>query len=393
MKSSLNSEATSRGPLHIGMVCFSGAYGGLEMTFLNFAEQFQRKGEKSTILGRPGTPIMEEARRKGISTIELSPLFKYPDPVTALRLRRVCKELGIDILLSSQSKDAGTLRLTTMSGTRTRVVYFQQMQSGVPKRDPYHTWAFGGFSLWITLTEHMRKETIWCTRYPAERIIAIPLGIDLETFNPSLYDAVAARREFGIPLGKTVIAVIGRLDRQKGQDVLLKAAPSLLRKHPDLHFLLVGEETRGEEGFKAVLKDLTDSLQLSSAVQFLPFTKDVPKLLAGIDIFCLTSLSETYGLVTLEAMAMQKPVVATNAGGVPEIVEEGVNGLLVAPSNADQLGQAIERILTNPEATRTMVLNARSTVERKFDEKKQFEKVRECLYAVFPAQSTTKRQS
>jgi len=364
------------------MVCFSGAYGGLEMTFLNFAEQFQRKGEKSTILGRPGTPIMEEARRKGISTIALAPLFKYPDPVTALRLRRVCKELGIDILLSSQSKDAGTLRLATMSGTRTRVVYFQQMQSGVPKRDPYHTWAFGGFSLWITVTEHMRKETIRCTRYPAERIIAIHLGIDLETFNPPLYDAVAARREFGIPLGKTVVAVIGRLDRQKGQDVLLKAAPALLRKHPDLHFLLVGEETRGEEGFKSALTDLVDSLQLSSAVQFLPFTKDVPKLLAGIDIFCLTSLAETYGLVTLEAMAMQKPVVATNAGGVPEIVEEGVTGLLVPPSDPNELAGVIDRILSRPNEARTMALAARSAVQKKFDEKKQFEKFRECLYGV-----------
>ena len=155
-----------------------------------------------------------------------------------------------------------------------------------------------------------------------------------------------------------------------------------MQKHSDLHFLLAGEETRGEVGFKAELINLVDSLKLSSAVQFLPFTKDVPKLLAGIDIVCLTSLSETYGLITLEAMAMQKPVVATHAGGVPEIVEDGVNGLLVAPSDPDQLGQAIERILANPEAARTMVLNARSAVERKFDAKRQFEKVRECLYEV-----------
>ena len=371
-----------RGSLHIGFVCFTSAYGGLEMTLLNFAGQFQHKGDKSTILGRPGTPIMEEAHRQGISTVSLSPLFKHPDPLTARRLRHVCKEIGIDILLSSQSKDAGTLRLATMAGRGTRVVYFQQMQSGVPKRDLYHTWAFGGYSRWITLTELMRRETIRCTLYPAERIIAISLGIDLEVFDPSRYDVVAARKEFGIPTGKTVVGIIGRLDRQKGQDVLLKAAPSLLQKHSDLHFLLAGEETRGEVGFKAELINLVDSLKLSSAVQFLPFTKDVPKLLAGIDIVCLTSLSETYGLITLEAMAMQKPVVATHAGGVPEIVEDGVNGLLVAPSDPDQLGQAIERILANPEAARTMVLNARSAVERKFDAKRQFEKVRECLYEV-----------
>lgn len=375
-------------PLHIGFVSFSGAYGGLEMTLLNFAEQFQRKQDRSTLLGRPGTPIMDEARRKGISTIALSPLFKYPDPVTALRLRRVCKELGIDILLSSQSKDAGTLRLATMSRTGTRVVYFQQMQSGVPKRDSYHTWAFGGYSRWITLTEKMRRETIRCTRYPPERIIAVPLGIDLGVFDPSRYDTNAARKEFGIPMGKTVVGVIGRLDRQKGQDVLLKAAPSLLQKYPNLHFLLAGEETRGEEGFKAELINVVDSLRLSSAVQFLPFTKDVPNLLAGIDILCLTSLSETYGLITLEAMAMKKPVVATNAGGVPEIVEDGVNGLLVTPLDPAQLAQAIDRLLTNPEKARTMALKARSTVERKLDAKQQFDAFRECLYGAIEGERT-----
>ena len=377
-----NPKKNTGRPLHIGIISFSGAYGGLEMTLLNFAEQFQRKEDKSTVLGRLGTPIMDEARRKGISTIALSPLFKYPDPVTALRLRRLCKELGIDILLSSQSKDAGTLRLATMSGTGTRVVYFQQMQSGVPKRDPYHTWAFGGYSRWITLTEQMRRESIQCTRYPAERIVAIPLGIDLEVFDPSRYDPIAARKGFGIPMEKTVVGVIGRLDRQKGQDVLLKAAPSLLQKHPNLHFLLAGEETRGEEGFKAELINLVDSLRLSSAVQFLPFTKDVPRLLSGIDIVCLTSLSETYGLITLEAMAMKKPVVATNAGGVPEIVEEGVTGLLVPPSDPNELAHAIDMILSHPEEARTMALAASSAVQNRFDEKKQFGKFRECLFIV-----------
>ncbi len=162
----------------------------------------------------------------------------------------------------------------------------------------------------------------------------------------------------------------------------MKAAPSLLQKHPNLHFLLAGEETRGEEGFKAELINLVDSLRLSSAVQFLPFTKDVPRLLSGIDIVCLTSLSETYGLITLEAMAMQKPVVATNAGGVPEIVEEGVTGLLVPPSDPNELAHAIDMILSHPEEARTMALAASSAVQNRFDEKKQFEKFRECLFIV-----------
>lgn len=382
-------ETKTNSALCIGIVCFSGAYGGLEMTLLNFAEEFNNRRDRALMIGMPGTPVMTEAQRRGIPSAALSPVHRIPDPVTAFRLRKLCMEHRIDILLSSRSKDAGLLRFATSSGVRTNVVYFQQMQSGVPKRDPYHTWAFNGFSRWITLTEQMKKETIHCTRYPPEQIVTIPLGINLEAFNPSLYDSAQSRREFGIPEGKTVVAVIGRFDRQKGQDVFLKAIASLLPRHPSLHALLVGEETRGEEGFSRELKHLVDSLHLSRAVQFLPFTKEVPKLLAGIDILCLTSLSETYGLITLEAMAMQKPVVATNAGGVPEIVEEGITGMLVPPSNPQELGRAIDTILSRPEAARAMALSARTAVQHKFNAKHQFDRFREVVSTVLPSRRTT----
>ena len=101
-------------------------------------------------------------------------------------------------------------------------------------------------------------------------------------------------------------------------------------------------------------------------VKFLPFTDAVPTLMAALDIFILPSFGETYGLVVIEAMAMEKSVIATNAGGLPEIIADGKTGLLIEPRNVEAIANAIERILDDENLRISLGRSARQDALRRF---------------------------
>jgi glycosyltransferase involved in cell wall biosynthesis len=237
----------------------------------------------------------------------------------------------------------------------------------VNKRDFLHTWMYSKLSRWITLTNRMKREVLAHTRVPEEMISVVPLGRDMNLFDPKSYNQRAMRERYGLPLERPIVATLGRLDPQKGQEEFLRSLPLVLKDRKDAYFVIAGDETRGEEGYKKRLLDLSSQLGVSDNVGFFPFTEEVPEFMAAIDLFVLPSYSETYGLVLIEAMAMGKPVVATDAGGVPEIVEDGRDGLLVPPRDEKALADAIVRILKDPSLQSSFSNQARKDALERFD--------------------------
>ena len=137
------------------------------------------------------------------------------------------------------------------------------------------------------------------------------------------------------------------LIKQKGQHILIRAIPELVKQHTNVKILIAGDETAGEHGYKEYLLNLCRELGVEQYVKFLPFTDDVPRWMSALDVFVLPSFSETYGLVVIEAMAMQLPIIATNAGGVPEIITNGKTGLLIEPRDVTELALAMHRVLSD----------------------------------------------
>ncbi|MGH2567734.1 MAG: glycosyltransferase family 4 protein, partial [Bacteroidota bacterium] len=227
--------------------------------------------------------------------------------------------------------------------------------------------------LWITLTKSMKEEVLKFTRMPREKVDVVPLGVDLTRFDPSRYKRSEARAFFGLPQKGFLIGVLGRLDRQKGQEVLLRSVSEVVERHPDAHFIIAGDETVGEPrsgnpGYKAHLENLCRTLSIERHVTFMPFIDDVPRFMAALDLVVLPSFAETYGLVVIEAMAMEKPVIATNAGGVPEIITDGKTGLLVEPRDSKALSRAILRVLDDAELGKSLARSARTEALRSYDE-------------------------
>jgi glycosyltransferase involved in cell wall biosynthesis len=142
--------------------------------------------------------------------------------------------------------------------------------------------------------------------------------------------------------------MIGRVQISKGYLEFLAMARQITAEIPQARFLLVGEASRGETDEAEIILAKIREWQLEKAVRHLGFRRDVPRLLAAMDIFVFPSHAEAFGLALIEAMAMAKPVVASNCDGVLDIVSDRQTGLMVPPRQAAALSQAVLSLARNP---------------------------------------------
>ena len=206
--------------------------------------------------------------------------------------------------------------------------------------------------------DHARRHGV-----AGDRIFTVYNGIDTDMFDPAVVDGAPVRREFGIDGRTSLLVSIGGLRPTKGQALLLHALHRVVRTHPDTHLLIVGTEDAVLDTPRGVytegLRSLARELGLSDRVTFTGARRDVRNLLAAADIFTLPAFEETFGLVFVEAMAMQTPVVAASSGGVPEVVVDGETGLLAAPDDPGQLAAHIVALLDAPARRREMGIAGR----------------------------------
>jgi glycosyltransferase involved in cell wall biosynthesis len=203
---------------------------------------------------------------------------------------------------------------------------------------------------------------------PPAKGVVIHNAVDVTEFTRT-YDAAQVRGEFGWTAQERLVGVIGRLDWWKGHEYFLEAMAEVARQVPNVRGLAVGspENTPMNREYYRRLQSLTKSLGLEGKVIFTGFRDDVPRLMSALDVVVLSSAEpEPFGRVVIEGMAAGKPVVATAAGGVVDIIEDGVNGLLVPPRDSGAIAAAILEVLSDREKARQVGLAARRRVEEKF---------------------------
>ncbi len=217
-------------------------------------------------------------------------------------------------------------------------------------------------------------------RIPAQKITVIPNGRDLQAFQPgSGIQGRAVRQRLGIPASAPVLGVIGRLEPQKGHRYLLQALPPICDAFPDIRLLLVGEGS-----LDATLQAQATDLGLQDNVIFAQFQRDIPAFLEAMDIVVLPSLHEGLPLTAIEASAMAKPMVATAVDGTPEVVRDGITGLLVPPAAPDSLADAVLTLLHHPDLAFQYGTAAHAWVRQQFDLQRQVAET-ERLYLKFIA--------
>ena len=161
--------------------------------------------------------------------------------------------------------------------------------------------------------------------------------------------------------GSQLVGCVARLEAEKGHRTLLEAWPLVLRRVPDAYLIVVGEGSLSGD-----LEALAAELGISHRVVFTGRRDDIPAVTAALDVAVLPSYREAQGLVVLEAMALARPIVASNVGGVPEMIEDGVSGLLVPPHDAVALADAISRLLLDHPLADMLARNGHDVVHDRF---------------------------
>jgi glycosyltransferase involved in cell wall biosynthesis len=194
-------------------------------------------------------------------------------------------------------------------------------------------------------------------------------GFDAAPFTDTSVDLSRLRAELGAD-GLRIVGVFGRITQWKGQDVVLRALVNV----PSVAAMFAGEEEDAASGDE--LRLLARELGIADRVRFLGFRKDVPHLMRVVDcIVHVPTDPEPFGRVVVEGMLARRPVIATRAGGIPEIIENGVSGILIAPGSPDELSEALRRIFSDPVAAAEMAANGHARALACFSDKRMLSEI------------------
>jgi glycosyltransferase involved in cell wall biosynthesis len=208
----------------------------------------------------------------------------------------------------------------------------------------------------IMLTEQERIDHLRVGIAPAEMFVTIHSGVDLAPFATAKTAREEARRSLGIPEGAFAVGTVGRLTAIKGPGVLMTAARQVIDRCPRSVFVFLGAGEMLEE-----LRRQAGTLGIGAHVRFAGWRPDVARMMSALDCFAFPSINEGMGKALVEAMALEKPVVASRVGGIIDLVDDGVNGFLVPPADPQALADRILYFLENPETARRMAARAAGT--------------------------------
>ena len=199
-----------------------------------------------------------------------------------------------------------------------------------------------------------------------DKVTKIYNGIELDQYKPNLGPSGKFRKEFLAGEDELVVGSVGRLTYEKGHEFLLKSMPKVLESFPRTKFVLVGD---GQ--LKLKLENLAKELEISQTCMFLGFRDDIPQVLSSFDVFVLPSIMEGHPIAILEAMAMAKPIVASDINGIREQIENGRTGILVPPGDPQALAEGINQMLKDRTQAKKLGTEARKQVEEMFDIEQQ----------------------
>lgn len=334
---------------------------GGEQQVVYLVEGLQSRGHNNFVVCQPKSVLREKLFSSKTPVFPLAMHGEW-DLIAAIKLAMIIKKNNIQIL-HLHTAHAHTLGLLAAKfNPACKVIVSRRVDFHIHSRFKYKR----GINKIITVSERIRQVLIE-DKIDAEKIVAVHSGVDLERFN-GIKSNGYIYKEFNLD-GKTpIVGIVAALAPHKDHQNFLYAAGKLKEKYPRVKFLIVGE---GE--LKQDLKILTRQLGLEKEVIFTGFRKDSLEIISTFDVFVLSSCLEGMGSVLLEAMALAKPIVATRTGGIPEVVLNGVTGILVSPGDSGELANGIMQLLGDNALAKEMGLKGKERV-KEFSKDKMVEK-------------------
>lgn len=367
-----SSDADCAGPkTRVLQLRSSHIFAGPETVIVELSEGLKGSEFDSTILcvwsdSTTPIPLIDVARARGLR-VDLLRSWGRLNPLILLSVLRYARSHHVQLINATGYKaDIVGLIVARLLGIRF-VTTVQGFVEKYPVRKRFYDvmtrWIARRSDMVIAVSESLRKELI-DSGCMATKVVTAHNFVDASKFaDIGSVTTAAVRKEFTIPENVPVIGIFGRLNEEKGHSYFLKAAAIVNKEFPEARFFIVGES------YLSLREDLdrqTRQLGLQDRVIFTGYRRDIPVLMTTCTLIVSASLREGLPLVLVEAMAASRPVVATMVDGIPELVEDGRTGRLVAPRDVAGLARAMLEMMQRPDLAAEMGRRGREVVERHF---------------------------
>jgi len=345
----------------------TGYYGG-EVYLASLVTGLRERGHDVWAVVRPGSELARRLGDAGTDVVTL-PLVDWYEPVGTLRLAAWLRRARVEILHTHLPRDYFTAAVATLGSSVVNVGSRHQLTPlrHIPLKRPF----LHRFAAMLAVSDAVRAGFVSNRPLPPARVVTVPNGIEVPA-HPA--DRNAMRALLGVGPDRPVVGFVGSVSPNKGLLTLVEAVARARVRHPDLCLVVVGAEDRGDVHTRELAARIA-ALGLGESVRLLGYRTDAANLCAGFDVQAVPSVAEPFGLVVLEAMAQGVPVLATAAGGIPEIVRDGQEGFLVSVGAVEALAARLGQLLDDPELARALGRRGRSRVASTFTRARMLERV------------------
>jgi glycosyltransferase involved in cell wall biosynthesis len=356
------SAPTADRRIHVMQATFGMSIGGMERVIADLCRYVDPERYRFTVccLSVRG-PIADEVEADGIPVIYCENQTRFGKYMRGFELGRLLRRERVDILHTHNT----TAFIDGLIGARIAGVPIMIHTDHCKNYPIERRWMVAEnvasrlVDKVVAVSNHTREELLHYEGLAPDKVTVIHNGINPR---PPVGPGVAAlRREFGFTPDQFIVGTVGRLEPQKGLDLLLASVPVIAATHPNARFVIVGGGT-----LEAELKEQARTLGILDRVIFTGWRTDAVALMDMIDCFVQTSNFEGLPMVLLEAMSLGKPIIACGVGGVPEVVEHEHTGLTVHTRAADDFGRAVIRLISDRELTARFGRQARARYEERF---------------------------
>jgi len=330
---------------------------GGQQQVIYLLEGLLKRNFSTALVCQPESAIANYCEQQGLPYFSIR-MRNELDFVAGFRIARLCRKFGYNIIHLHSSHSLSIGLWVKLFLPRLKVIAVRRVDFPVSKnifsRFKYKT---GLLTKIVCVSEGVR-DVLLSNGIPESKLVVIHSGVDLKKFSRT-HRSNDFRKKWNIPADHVLIGTVAAMVGHKDYPNLLQAAKLVLQRHSNVTFCAVGD---GPDQ-KAIL-ELAQKLNLGERFIFADFQKDIGIFLKNFDIFVLASSLEGLGSSILDAQALGLPIVATNAGGIPEAVIDSENGLLVPPRSPEELAEALERLILNPKLRKKLGERGTQTVQK-----------------------------
>ena len=353
--------------------------GGVETHVIDLARGLKRRGYEPLVCSYGGK-LVDKLGTDDIDHIQLPIHSKSPLVIAPMvsRMRSLIRENNIELVHAHSRVPAWICYLALSSGRLDKVPFVTTCHS------TYSVHAGSRVMNWgramIAVSAFVRQHMLNNFGTSPQRITTVHNGVSPDIFDTDRSRAMSEkyRREMGVDPDTPMVGMVASLTPRKGYAYFIRAAEQISKKHPGAVFLSVGGGVQRDE-----LHAMARDAGLDGRFRFLGIRQDVRDLICSFDIFVLSSMSEGLPYVILEAMCMKKPIVSTNVGGIPEAIDHGENGMLVAPKDVDALTECILSLLDDRDMATAMGEAAHRRIAESFTVEKMVDQTENVYMKVF----------